>query len=130
MFFQKVNKRLLFFVLSAIVFSILVGFLAINFFKQEPPLTQIEEGRILIAQAVKVEANIYSPLEMKAANNYWNQAMSEWKANNEKYPIKRNYSKAETLAKLAIDNAKEAKSNAIKQKRELKAELENSITTI
>lgn len=130
MFFQKVNKRLLFFVLSTIVFSILVGFLAINFFKQEPPLTQIEEGRILIAQAIKVEANIYSPLELKAANNYWNQAMGEWKANNEKYPIKRNYSKAETLAKLAIDKAKEAKSNAIKQKRELKAELENSITTI
>ncbi len=130
MFLQIIKKRFLFIALVASVITAVMVLVTINWLKQEPPQIVIEEGRVLIAQAIKEEANIYSPNELKAANSYWNQAMSEWKSNNGKYPIARNYSRTETLANLAIDNARIAKNNAIKRKRDLKIDIENSIHSI
>jgi len=103
---------------------------AVNMFSQKPPTEKIEEARKAIADAVKNEADIYTPDLLAIAQKSWQQAMDDWKFNNEKNAILRNYSKAIVLADLAIKTAHKAGEEAKKIKSELFKELTVNISAL
>src|SRR3989339_182348 len=96
---------------------------AVTLFSQKPPTEKIEAARKAIADAIKDEADIYTPDQLAIAQKKWQEAMDEWKLNNEKSAIVRNYSKAIVFADLAIKTAKSAGEEAKKVKEKLLKEL-------
>ncbi|OFY44246.1 MAG: hypothetical protein A2X18_01140 [Bacteroidetes bacterium GWF2_40_14] len=130
MSFRKyIRKKFLFTIgLTLLLLALIAG--AISFFSQKPPTGKIEAGRKAIAEAIKEEANIYSIAELTSAEKNWESAMNEWKENNGKSPIVRNYEKTIVFADLAIVNAIKAKKNAIKRKVELRKEVEKGIASL
>ncbi len=130
MFFRKYTKKKFLFTigLTLLLLAVIAG--AISFFSQKPPTGKIEAGRKAIAEAIKEEANLYSIPELMSAEKNWEAAMNEWKVNNGKSPIVRNYEKTIIFADLAIVNAVKAKKNAIKRKQELQAEIEKRIASL
>jgi len=130
MAFRKYTKKKFLFTigLTLLLLALIAG--AISFFSQKPPTAKIEAGRKAIAEAIKEEANIYSVPELSVAEKNWDAAMNEWKENNGKSPIVRNYEKTIVFADLAIVNAIKAKKNAIKRKLELRKEIEKGIASL
>ena len=97
---------------------------AAHLFADKPPSEIIEEGRVAIAEARNEEANLYSPNELKKAETLWMEAMAEWKENNGKNPVRRNFKKTNVIARKTIEIASIAKSNAINKKLALHKEIE------
>ncbi len=130
MSFRKYTKKKIFFsiFLTLLLLALIAG--AISFFSQKPPTGKIEAGRKAIAEAIKEEANIYSASELSVAEKNWEAAMNEWKENNSKSPIVRNYDKAIVFADLAIVNAVKAKKNSIEKKIKLRKEIESGIASL
>ncbi len=120
------KKRFILYTGALLLIAVLT-FAAIALFSQKPPTEKIELARKAIADAVRDKADIYSPEQLSNAQKKWQSAMDEWKLNNEKSAILRNYSKAIVYADLAIKTAGEAKADAIKRKQELITELEAGI---
>lgn len=130
MAFHIYRKKKFFFTIGLLILLLFLIAGVISFFSQKPPIEKIEAGRKAIAEAIKEEANIYSLPELTIAKKNWEEAMNEWKENNSKTPIIRNYEKTESLANLAIENAIKARENAIKRKNELRKEIGKSIATL
>ncbi|HBG24268.1 MAG: hypothetical protein A2X17_08205 [Bacteroidetes bacterium GWF2_41_61] len=103
---------------------------AVTLFSQKPPTEKIEAARKAIADAIKDEADIYTPDQLAIAQKKWQEAMDEWKLNNEKSAIVRNYSKAIVFADLAIKTAKSAGEEAKKVKEKLLKELGVNIAAL
>jgi aromatic ring-cleaving dioxygenase len=104
--------------------------LALNYFREIPPIEKIEAGRKLIAKAVEAEANIYAPQELALAEQYWQEGITEWKLSNEQSPIFRNFRKAASLADMAIENAEIAINNAHERKIELRKRVKNEMAPL
>ena len=94
------------------------------------PVNEIETARKLIAKAINDQATIYSPKELRLAENYWKQAMDEWRHSNEQKILLRNFSKSSLLAQRAIQNAEIAINNAQGTKVELKGKAERELSAI
>lgn len=123
------KKRVVLWVsLSLIV--VLLSIVALSFSFRKPPTAILEETRKSIALAVKEEAGIYSPQLLLKAEESWNEAMAEWKINNQKSAIFRDYGKIISLAKSATESAKKAKEEAVKIKKELTEEIESGIVSL
>ncbi|MDP3398560.1 MAG: L,D-transpeptidase family protein [Bacteroidales bacterium] len=114
------------FVIVAIVLSIA----AISIFSQKPPVDIIEAARKAIAEARKAEADVYSIDELAAAEGKWQLAMDEWKINNDKNPLFRDYEISLKSASEAITMAKEAKVKSIRVKAELHEYIKKSIKSL
>ncbi len=127
MAFRKFRKRRLIFFIGVPVLIVAFALVVITLFSQKPPTEKIELARKAIAEAVKDQAEIYAPEQLAIARKKWQSAMDEWKLNNEKNAILRNYSKTIVYADLAIKTATEAKADAIKRKQELTVEIQEGI---
>ncbi len=129
--FSKIfsGRRIAFFIVITLVTGAVIIEI-ISLCLQDSPVEKIEEGRRIIAQAKVAEAEIYSSKELLLAEKYWQEAMNEWKASNNKIPVLRNYDKTLALADLSVENAKTAKNNAIKRRYELHLHIERSINTL
>jgi hypothetical protein len=130
MVLHKFRKKKIFYIIGFLILLLILVIGGISIFSQKPPSKKIEEGRRAISDAIKVEANIYSKPELTIAQNYWEQAMNEWKENNKKNPVVRNYDKTETFADLAIITALKARKNAIVKKVQLHKEIGKSIENL
>jgi hypothetical protein len=130
MAFSKIRYYRLALILGLLVLSLLVGFLLLSFIAQDPPVIKIEEARKAISEAIKVEADLYASKELIAAENKWAQAMDNWKENNAKSPLLRNYKETKQFANAAIESAEKAKKNAINRKKELRLSIKESIENL
>lgn len=130
MTFLRTKKRKIIFIAGFILLLILLVLGVIQFFSQKPPASIIEASRKAISDARKEEANIYSAAELELAEKDWLEGMNEWKANNDKTSILRDYQRTIDLANRAIVNAGKARMNAIKRKGELHKEIETSLKSL
>jgi len=113
-----------------IIVAVVISIAAISIFSQKPPVEIIEAARKAIAEARKAEADVYSIDELAAAEIKWQLAMDEWKTNNDKNPIFRDYEISLNSATEAITLAKEAKVKSIRVKAELHEYIKNSIKSL
>ncbi|MHC1780277.1 MAG: L,D-transpeptidase family protein [Bacteroidales bacterium] len=127
MAFRRFRKRRLIYFIAVPLLVVALAFVALTLFSQKPPTEKIELARKAIADAIKDQAEIYAPEQLAIAQKKWQSAMDEWKLNNEKNAILRNYSKTIVYADLAIKRAGEAKEDAIKRKQELTIEIQAGI---
>ncbi len=125
MHFLKIRKKLLL-IVGTILLLVIIAWVVSLFF-QTPPTEKIEAGRKAIAEAIKEDAGIYSAPELNLARKNWADAMNDWKGNNEKTSIARNYERTIILADSAIANAQNALKNSIQRKKEFRKEIENSL---
>jgi len=123
---RKVILKWTIFVIVAIVLTIV----AVSFFSQKPPVDIIESARKSIAEARKAEADVYSINELVAAEGKWQEAMDEWKINNDKNPLFRDYEKALKSASEAITLAEAAKVKSVKIKAELHEYIQKTIKSL
>ncbi|NTV18828.1 MAG: hypothetical protein HGA83_05305, partial [Bacteroidales bacterium] len=103
MHFHKIRKKFFFIVGTILLLAIIAW--VVSLFFQNPPTEKIEAGRKAIAEAIKEEAEVYSATELNLARKNWEDAMNDWKENNDKTPIARNYERTIILADSAIANA-------------------------
>jgi hypothetical protein len=128
--FVKYTKQTLLITIS--IFLVASGCLwgAVHIFKANPPIEKIEIGRKLIAKAIEAEAGLYSPGEFALAEQYWQEAMAEWKLSNERSPVVRNFRKASLMADMAIEHAEIALNYARERKNELQGKARNELAAI
>jgi len=110
--------------------AILITVSAISVFSEKPPVDKIEAGRKAIAEARKAEADLYARAELQAAEQKWQEAMDDWKVNNDKSPLFRNYEKSVRSSSEAITIAEEAKKKAVKVKAELHEYIKKSLENL
>ena len=123
---RKVILKWTIFVIIAIALTII----AVSFFSQKPPVDIIESARKSIAEARKAEAEIYSKEELESAEIKWQEAMEEWKTNNDKNPLFRDYETALKSASDAITLAEAAKVKSVKIKAELHEYIQKTIKSL
>ena len=110
--------------------AVLITVAAVSVFSEKPPVDKIEAGRKAIAEARKAEADLYARAELQAAEQKWQEAMDDWKVNNDKNPLFRNYEKSVKSSYEAITFAKEAKDKAVKVKAELHEYIKKSLENL
>jgi lipoprotein-anchoring transpeptidase ErfK/SrfK len=120
------RRRVYWYLIFVSVATVLV-IAAVYLFSQKPPVEIIEKGRKAIAEARKAEAEVYSKEELLAAEQLWQEAMHQWKENNDKNPILRDYDKALKAATEAVSMADEARRNSLKTKAELQKYLRENL---
>lgn len=128
MHFHKIRKKL-FFIIGTILLLVIIAWVVSLFF-QNPPTDKIEAGRKAIAEAIKEDAGVFSAPELNLARKNWEDAMTDWKENNDKTPIARNYDRTITLADSAIANAQNALKNSIQRKKEFRKEIESTLPVL
>ena len=128
MHFHKIRKKFLYIVSIILLLAIIAW--VVSLFIQTPPTEKIEAGRKAIAQAIKEEAQIYSATELNLARKNWEDAMNNWKINNNKNALSRNYEQTIILAHSAITNAQQAINNSIQRKKEYRKEIETCLPTL
>ncbi len=93
-------KRTTVYLISIFValFVILVSYSAIVYFTNTPPLEEISNARQTLAKAQKNSAGKYAVETLKEAENLYNQSINEWKLQNEKFFVFRDYTHIRELA--------------------------------
>ena len=100
-------KNLLFLLYSLVSVILLIG-LIYSFYiyaTVKPPVEEIDKARISIAAAKAKLAGKYAGEPLKEAEVFFDQAMEEWKLQNDLFFIFRNYNRTSELALNAYDRA-------------------------
>ena len=92
----------------SVVLIMLIVLTFVFFPKNEPPLAEISQARMKLAEAEKIKSSKYSGELFQKANLYYDSAMSEWNKQNERFFLFRDYKKALENAEKATLLASEA----------------------
>lgn len=126
---KKRSKRIKWWIIAVMVLILLTSVVVTAFcMVEKPPVTEIEETRVVLSEAEKLDAEVYSRSLYREAKLLYDSAMSVWKRENEKFIVFRKFEPVVTLAakskltaQQAAAKAKEARRNS---KSDLKAEIE------
>lgn len=113
-------KKRLFIIIGIILSGIIIVSAVLVLTMDKPPLTEFKSCQDLLAKAKKVNADVYSPEFYKTASKKYQEALSEWKIQNEKVFFLRNYSKVDELILTAVLKAQEAIASSGPNKNSLK----------
>lgn len=97
---------------------------------EKPPVEKLENTRFVLAEAGKMDAEIYSRKLFRQAQSLYDSAMIVWKQENERLIVFRKFDKVIELAAKAESLAKEAIEHVKVAKRNLKEDLENEISLL
>lgn len=103
------------------------GYCVLILTAEKPPVGKLENTRVVLAEAGKMDAGIYSGKLFREAQALYDSAMIVWKRENEKWIVFRKFDKVVQLAGRAETLAKEAIEHVRTVKRNLKEDLENEI---
>jgi hypothetical protein len=121
---------------SLIVFSIvaivliITGVIVFRALVPEPPLPEVEQARASIARARDLQSEVYSPRLFREAKNNYDSAMTEWRSQNERFILVRDYERVIYFADLAGKKADDAIRNTISRSKSLKTSLESEIARL
>lgn len=96
----------------------------------QPPVRQLEQARMLLADARKADAGIYSRKWFGEAEILYDSAMRVWKRENERWIFVRDFTPVSALAKRSEQSARRAMEHAREAKGNLKQDLENEIARL
>ncbi|MBN1598041.1 MAG: L,D-transpeptidase family protein [Bacteroidales bacterium] len=100
------KKRLLYILI--IIPIVLFAVTLIKVFVKEPPLSEIDQARRQITEAMKINANLHAQNLFQNAVDYYDSAMAAWQKENEKLIIFRNYDQAREFSELSLKLANRA----------------------
>lgn len=96
---MKTKKKTAFFLpVTLIVLMIPASYFAIVATSNKPPLEEIHNARLTLAKAQKNAAGEYAGETLKQAEYLYNQSISEWKLQNERFFVLRDYALTRELA--------------------------------
>jgi L,D-peptidoglycan transpeptidase YkuD (ErfK/YbiS/YcfS/YnhG family) len=95
-----------------------------------PPVEKIEKARIAISEAKNVRANSYAPALFLESEKLYNMAIARWKAENEKFILKRDFESIDKLVELSVAKAKEAKNKALSHSSDLETSIGATIRSL
>jgi len=113
-------KRRLFVFMGIVISAIVVFGVVFVLFIDHPPLDEFKSCQALLAKGKKINADVYSATNYKAAEKKYKDALLEWKIQNERFFFFRNYSKSKDLVMGAILKAQEANASSGSNKDSLK----------
>ncbi len=109
------------------VFVILAGISVVIYSTNQPPLDEMNLARETLALAKNKLAGRYASETLKEAESLYNQSMKEWKVQNDKFFVFRDYTLTKDLAlksyNLSADAGNEAKNIRDKLKNNVETEL-------
>jgi len=119
-------------IIYLVIAAVLISALVILFraLVPEPPQPEVEEARIAIAAARDHDAMVYSPRIFREAQNTYDSAMAEWKRENTRFILLRDYEGVRALAMTATEKANEATRNTISRSTSLKENLTSEINRL
>lgn len=124
------NKRKKFFrwsipLMILLVITVTITILIVT--AEEPPIAEIENAKNAIAEAGSIHAEIYSLNLVNQAKNYYELAISNWKAQNDEWFFQRDFSRTKNFANLSEKTAKQAIEEAISHETKLNESLSNDL---
>lgn len=117
-------KKILVWLIALVLIFAIVG-IVLMYTADKPPVDEIENNRIALAEAEKMNAEIYSHSLYSEAKAKYDSAMALWKKENERFIFLRRFDsvrmmavKSAELARMAVDKAKEVQNNTRKEVQE------------
>lgn len=123
------SLRRIFALIASVSFVVLIIMLFI-WLTPEPPSGQMEAARKAISDAVSGGADTYSRKLYNQALAYYDSAMVNWKSQNNKFFLKRNYEKVSFYANLSVQRAVEAGTQSRTSTSELNLKLRGKIESL
>jgi hypothetical protein len=121
-------KRLVYSIITAGYIAIFIFF--IKRITPLAPVNQVEDARSSISIANKNKAGIYSKKLFTEALACYDSAMGNWKKENGKFILFRNFDKTAEFAALSAKKAKQASENTISDSGSLKLKLQPKIDSL
>ena len=126
---RKKTVRLILMVLApvAILFA---GYAAITYTSNKPPVEEITVARETLAKAKMTGAGKYSVEKLREAERFYNQSLDEWKIQNSKFFVFRDYTLVSELANKSCNLSLTAIDEAAKTKNRLKNNAEVKLVNL
>ena len=119
-----------FFIIIGIVIVISVLFSIAYFTYPVPPVKEVEDARKALSHAKKARSDLYAVLLYEDAGNLYDSAIIQWKGQNEKWFMTRDYTKTRDYALRCQSKANEAKRKALEEANNLNILLKNNLDSL
>jgi tetratricopeptide (TPR) repeat protein len=126
---RKKSVRIILLVLSSVIL-LFAGYAAVIYTSNKPPVQEINLARETLAEAKMKGAGKYAGQELKEAERLYNESVSEWKVQNEKFFIVRDYALVSELAGKSYQYSLVAIGEAAKSQSKLKRKAEEKLATL
>jgi len=115
--------------LTVIFICVIISGFAWLFIKliPEPPLKELDEARIAIAEARDHNSVIYSARIFKESRSFYDSAMISWKTENRRFILFRDYERSRKFALLSKKKAAEATKKTIAKANDMKKNLHRDL---
>jgi len=128
---MKVKRLAAFFIyFFIVVLFILIGYSAVIYTTNKPPLEEINLARESLALAKNKMAGRYAGETLKEAERLYKWSMKEWQIQNGKFFVFRDYSLTRDLALKSINKSTNAGTEAKNVKTKLKNNVESELETL
>lgn len=97
---------------------------------KNPPLQEMNDARLVLVKAEKLDAKLYAPLLFNRAKSAYDSAMYCWQVENNKVFFRRNFDVVKEMALHAQKDANEAGEKAYKLKFESKDKYESQLQIV
>jgi len=126
-----VKKLTVFFIyFFTVVFIVIVGYSVVIYTTNKPPLAEINLARETLASAKGKLAGRYANETMKEAESLYAWAIKEWKIQNSKFFVFRDYELTRDLALKSISKSTNAGDEAKTVKNKLQNNVESELATL
>ncbi len=112
------------------VFIILIGYSVIIYSTNKPPLEEINMARETLAVAKNKMAGRYASETLREAESLYTQSMNEWKLENSRFFLFRDYSLTRDYAIRSYNLSANAGDEAKNVRNKLKTNVETELTTL
>jgi lipoprotein-anchoring transpeptidase ErfK/SrfK len=123
----KRRRRRLFLVFTLFLLLTGTGMIILLTSAAKPPLDTIKATQSSLSKARNAEASEYAKDLLLEAEDIWQQAMMEWKIQNEKWFLSRNYIRLNELSNLTKQKADDAYEKSIQVKDSMHRDLAASL---
>lgn len=126
---KKRVRRILLWIFMIMFLGVAV-FMGLMLAAPEPPIEAITDAQTALSHARQAEAEKYAPPVLAEAQSIYESANREWKYQNERWLILRNYDMVLELANQAADKAEEAEKLSLQVRGSLQNDLSELLTRV
>ncbi len=116
--------------LFTVTILVIIGYSIYIYTTNKPPIEEINLARESLSLAKNKMAGRYANETLKEAENLYNWSMKEWKIQNEKFFVFRDYSLTRHLALKSISKSTNAGDEAKNVKNKIKSEVESELSKL
>lgn len=125
---RRIRRMIIVLLVILLLSGLITGILLLT--AAEPPIEAINRSQAELSRAREVEAEKYAPKLLISAESSFQQAMNEWKYQNERLFVVRDFGKMLRLANEASEIAGEAVEKALHVKDSLQSGLSNKLISV